>query len=119
MSNQCRSCGRDLNNNYTPYTSGYSNSVNPRANNNRQQVSYNTRSVTASATTSGTPFTTQSTTSSNTSSGNRNNNKNSSNNNNNTQVTAKVMFGSVGAIKELREKEKSKNGTARATGRKN
>lgn len=36
-----------------------------------------------------------------------------------TQLTAKVMFGTVGAIKELREKEKSRHAAARASERRN
>ncbi|XP_049303117.1 uncharacterized protein LOC105223649 [Bactrocera dorsalis] len=36
-----------------------------------------------------------------------------------TQLTAKVMFGTVGAIKDLREKEKSRHATTRASDRRN
>ncbi|XP_004531007.1 uncharacterized protein LOC101454933 [Ceratitis capitata] len=36
-----------------------------------------------------------------------------------TQLTAKVMFGTVGAIKDLREKEKSRHVTTRASDRRN
>lgn len=51
---------------------------------------------------------------------NKNNNSQQTNNNNLNmqQVSAKVMWGTVGAIKELREKEQAeKSGGARATGR--
>lgn len=36
-----------------------------------------------------------------------------------TQLTAKVMFGTVGAIKDLRDKEKSRHVTTRASDRRN
>lgn len=79
MSNQCRNCGRDVNNNYTPYTNAYGN----KTTNDRNSSSSKT---TASATTKPT-----------------------------NQITAKVMFGTVGAINELREKEQAeKNSSARA-----
>lgn len=50
---------------------------------------------------------------------NKNNNSQQTNNNNLNmqQVTAKVMWGTVGAIKELREKEQAEKSGARATGR--
>jgi len=72
MSNQCRNCGRDVNNNYTPYTNAYSSSSNKNEKNANK---------TSTAPT--------------------------------TQITAKVMFGTVGEIRSLREKE-AKNSAARA-----
>lgn len=79
MSNQCKNCDRDrdLNNNFVGYPSGYLTSAN---NNN---TSNNNRNLTSAMTT----------------------NSATSNGPQATQIKAKIMFGSVGAIKELREKE--------------
>lgn len=82
MSNQCRNCGRDVNNNYAPYANAYGSS-----NNAKMDKSSASKGSTASAGST-------------------------------TQLTAKVMFGTVGAIKELREKEQAeKNNAARASRR--
>lgn len=103
MSNQCRSCGRDVNNNYLPYNNAYSTTANNNNNNNnntstinnnlhasinkdghnnlKSNISYATRSMTSAM---------------------MNNSHSSS-----TKLKAKVMFGTVGAIKELHQKEKS------------
>lgn len=97
MSNQCKNCDRDrdLNNNYVGYPSGYLNNPNSNNNNNRN---------TASAMT------------------NNSANANSNNNGNNNgaqgaQIKAKIMFGSVGAIKELREKEHAEKARSTQAGR--
>ncbi|XP_055381028.1 probable cyclin-dependent serine/threonine-protein kinase DDB_G0292550 [Condylostylus longicornis] len=85
MANQCRSCGRDLNNNYTPYSNGYPNANS--TNNDRNSANlYNTRSTTATTTPTG-------------------------------NVSTKVMFSSVGAIKDLREKENNRNNIAKSNRR--
>lgn len=105
MSNQCKNCDRDrdLNNNYVGYSNGY---MAANTNNNNNRNSANLMSINNS---------------NNTISNNTNNN-NSSNNNNPTmmqgpKITAKVMFGSLGAIKELREKEHAEKTRSSQAGR--
>lgn len=80
MSNQCRNCGRDVNNNYTPYTNAYGN----KSNNNNDKNTSNSKTANVPAT---------------------------------NQITAKVMFGTVGAINELREKEQAEKNSAARAGR--
>ena len=90
MSNQCKNCDRDrdMNNNLIGYPSGYITS--PVNNNNN-----NNRNTTASAmTTNSATGTAQP-----------------------TQIKAKIMFGSVGAIKELREKEHAEKARSTQAGR--
>lgn len=79
MSNQCRNCGRDVNNNYTPYTNAYGN----KTTNDRNSSSSKTVASVAPA----------------------------------NQITAKVMFGTVGAINELREKEQAEKNSSTRAGR--
>lgn len=105
MSNQCKNCDRDrdLNNNYVGYSNGY---MAANTNNNNNRNSANLMSINNS---------------NNTNSNNTNNNT-SSNNNNPTmmqgpKITAKVMFGSLGAIKELREKEHAEKTRSSQAGR--
>lgn len=91
MSNQCKNCDRDrdLNNNFVGYPSGYlTNSTSN--NNNNSSTNNSNRNTTASAMT---------------------------NNSGSTQIKAKIMFGSVGAIKELREKEHAEKARSTQAGR--
>lgn len=39
MSNQCRNCGRDVNNNYTPYTNAYGNKTNAKNDSSSSKIS--------------------------------------------------------------------------------
>lgn len=98
MSNQCRNCGRDVNNNYVPYTTSYSTNKN----NTRNDASSSLTSS-SSMTTTSIPVTTA--TSANASSTVAN------------QITAKVMFGTIGALNELREKEQIERNSAARAGR--
>lgn len=87
MSNQCRNCGRDVNNNYAPYQNAYTTSGAPSGKQQQQQQQQQELRNGAQQ-----------------------------------QITAKVMFGTVGAIKELREKEQAEknsaaNGARGGTGR--
>ncbi|XP_037949078.1 uncharacterized protein LOC119685452 [Teleopsis dalmanni] len=95
MSHQC-SCGRDLNNNYVSYTNAYANanSTIDREANATLSGSKSNASSKYTMNTTRTPG-------------------------GQTQLTAKVMFGTVGAIKELREKEKSRHAATRAGERRN
>lgn len=107
MSHPCRNCGRDVNNNYMPYTNAYSLTGTNRTNGK------------AFMSTSSADSSTKST---NNASFNKGNNRSEISGTGNataaTQITAKVMFGSVGAIKDLREKEQAeKNSATRASGR--
>lgn len=81
MSNQCRNCGRDVNNNYTPYANAYGNKTNTQ--NDKSSSSTKTNSTTPTS----------------------------------NQITAKVMFGTVGAINELREKEQAEKNSSTRAGR--
>lgn len=94
MSNQCKNCDRDrdLNNNFVGYPSGYLTSPSNTSNNNNNSSTNNTsnRNTAASAMT---------------------------NNSGSTQIKAKIMFGSVGAIKELREKEHAEKARSTQAGR--
>ncbi|XP_070501275.1 AAC-rich mRNA clone AAC11 protein [Chironomus tepperi] len=100
MSNQCKNCDRDrdLNNNYVGYSNGY---MAANTNNNNNRNSSNLMSI----------------------NNNNNTNTNSNSNNNNAtmmqgpKITAKVMFGSLGAIKELREKEHAEKTRSSQAGR--
>ena len=105
MSNQCKNCDRDrdLNNNYVGYSNGY---MAANTNNNNNRNSSNLMSI----------------------NNNSNNNTTSNNTNNNSptnnatvmqgpKITAKVMFGSLGAIKELREKEHAEKTRSSQAGR--
>lgn len=76
MPNQCRNCGRDVNNNYAPYQNAYATSGAPSGKQQQQDA------------------------------------RNGSTTGQQQQVTAKVMFGTVGAIKELREKEQAEKNAA-------
>lgn len=90
MSNQCRNCGRDVNNNYTSYSNAYGNK------NNAKTEMSSSKSVNTHNAATSTSASTLTAVASN-------------------QITAKVMFGTVDAINELREKEHAeKNSTARA-----
>ncbi|XP_055848585.1 uncharacterized protein LOC129913766 [Episyrphus balteatus] len=117
MSNQCRSCGRDLNNNYIPYANAYataSNSSGDRESSiSSAATSYNTRSAASSIGPMGKLSQMANAASQSASA------MSSTSVVTQTQLTAKVMFGTVGAIKELREKEKSRQTTARASDRRN
>lgn len=105
MSNQCKNCDRDrdLNNNYVGYSNGYMTSN--TNNNNSNRNSSNVMSI------------------SNSNSNNNSNNNTSTINSNNAammqgpKITAKVMFGSLGAIKELREKEHAEKTRSSHAGR--
>jgi hypothetical protein len=90
MSNQCKNCDRDrdMNNNLIGYPSGY---ITAPANNNNN----NNRNTTASAMT----------------------NNSATSATQATQIKAKIMFGSVGAIKELREKEHAEKARSTQAGR--
>lgn len=112
MSNQCRNCGRDVNNNYAPYTNAYgsktggssssstgggggSGSGGNKSSCTKSDLSSSKASAVAAA---GANASTSASVASVT-----------------NQITAKVMFGTVGAINELREKEQvEKNNAARA-----
>lgn len=99
MSNHCKNCensSRDINNNYVGYPSGYLTTSTSNNNNNNNCNSVN-RNLT-SAMTNGSCI-------------------NSSVNSGATQIKAKIMFGSVGAIKELREKEHAEKARSTHTGR--
>jgi hypothetical protein len=89
MSNQCKNCDRDrdLNNNFVGYPSGYITNPANANNNNRNTTSAMT------------------------------NNSASNNVAQGTQIKAKIMFGSVGAIKELREKEHAEKARSTQAGR--
>ncbi|KAG5673528.1 hypothetical protein PVAND_003569 [Polypedilum vanderplanki] len=99
MSNQCKNCDRDrdLNNNFVGYTNYMATS-----NNNNRSTSNSLNSNTST---------------------NNNNNNSGNNNNSNTvmmqgqKITAKIMFGSLGAIKELREKEHAEKARSTQAGR--
>lgn len=117
MPNQCRNCGRDVNNNYAPYQNAYA-----------AQASSSSTSGGGASGSSGIGG-------GGNSNGNSNGHGHGNNGSNNNgmggggghngekkmnvggqqmtpQITAKVMFGTVGAIKELREKEQAeKNGS--------
>lgn len=95
MSNQCRNCGRDVNNNYTSYTNAYASS-----NHTKKGNGSTTSAIAASSpTTNNTHITSASSMAAS------------------TQITAKVMFGTVGALKELREKEQAEKNSATRAGR--
>lgn len=96
MSNQCRNCGRDVNNNYTPYTNAYGNKTNAKTDSSSSKA---TNSSSGAATAVGTTSTATTATSTA------------------NQITAKVMFGTIGAINELREKEKAEKNSAARAGR--
>lgn len=111
MSNQCRNCGRDVNNNYAPYTNAYgsktsgsnSSTTSSGGGGSSSNKSSCTKSDLSSSKASAVAAagTNASTSASVASVAN--------------QITAKVMFGTVGAINELREKEQvEKNNAARA-----
>lgn len=93
MANQCRNCGRDVNNNYTSYTNAYASS-----NHTKKGNGSTTSAIASSPTTATSAHITSSMAAS-------------------TQITAKVMFGTVGAIKELREKEQAEKNSATRAGR--
>lgn len=77
--NQCKNCDmRDTNNNYLSTNLNLIHNNNNNNNNNRSTMANN-----------------------------RNNNNNRENNTLNVTCTAKVMWGTVGAISELREKEQA------------
>lgn len=83
MSNQCKNCDmRDTNNNYLSTNLNLIHNNNNTNNNN----SHRSNGTTAN---------------------NRNNNNNRENNNINVTCQAKVMWGKVDAISELREKEQA------------
>lgn len=90
MSNQCRNCGRDVNNNYTPYSNGYGNRNSAKSDLSKTANAQNV-ATSASASTSTTIAS--------------------------NQITAKVMFGTVDAINELREKEHAEKNSAARAGR--
>lgn len=102
MSKNCH-CDRerDLNNNYVGYSNGC---LAANANNNNRNSSASTISAT-----------------NNINSGNNNNNNNSNNTiiqgPKLTQIQAKVMFGSIDAIKQLREKEHAEKARSTQAGR--
>lgn len=95
MSNQCRNCGRDVNNNYTPYTNAYEKKTNAKTDSSSSKVSHSSSQQSQAV-------------AANTSTGEAI----ASN-----QITAKVMFGTVGAINELREKEQAEKNSAARAGR--
>lgn len=98
MANQCKNCDRDrdLNNNYVGYANGY---LTTTANNNNRNTAANTVSTNTNTNIS------SSTTISNASMLQT------------QKITAKVMFGSLGAIKELREKEHVEKARSTQAGR--
>jgi len=103
MSNQCRNCGRDVNNNYAPYTNAYGNKTNAKTDSSSSKISNTLSMSSTSSQSSTTSIIANSNTSSSVGSIASN------------QITAKVMFGTVGALNELREKEQAeKNNAARA-----
>jgi hypothetical protein len=95
-SNQCKNCDRerDLNNNYVNYNSGAYFTTNQNTTNRNLGSNY----IRANNTT-----TTSNTTSSSNLQG--------------TKVQAKIMWGSVTALKELREKEQAEKNRSTQTGR--
>lgn len=93
MSNQCRNCGRDVNNNYTPYTNAYGNKTNAKTDPSSTSQSSSTSIIANNST----PSSVGSIAS--------------------NQITAKVMFGTVGALNELREKEQAEKNSAARAGR--
>lgn len=80
MSNQCKNCDRDQNNNYVGSHGAYFTANQNVQNNNRNIPTSYSNSTGGSAISSS---------------------------NNNIKITAKVMYGSVKDIKDLREKEKA------------
>ncbi|CAO1421476.1 unnamed protein product [Diamesa hyperborea] len=100
-SNQCKNCDRDrdLNNNYVNYNNGAYFTTNQNTN-NRNAPTNNTNNAM-----------------------NNNNNNNSTSNTavatkqQQPKITAKVMFGSCSAIKELREKEQAEKNRSTQAGR--
>lgn len=100
MSNQCKNCDRDrdLNNNYVGYSNGYMTNANNNTNNR------NTTSIISNNNTNNTTS-------------NNNSNSNSNAVMQGPKITAKVMFGSLGAIKELREKEHAEKTRSTQAGR--
>jgi hypothetical protein len=93
-SNQCKNCDRerDLNNNYVNYNNGTYFTTNQNTNNRNMGSNY----IKTSATT---------------------NPVNSNSNLQATKVQAKIMWGSVTALKELREKEQAEKNRSTQTGR--
>lgn len=100
MSNQCRNCGRDVNNNYAPYTNAYASGNNKNGKNSGSMTTATSASATTAIIPAGTATHHQQ-------------------QQQHTTITAKVMFGTAGAIKDLREKEKAEKNNAanRSAGR--
>jgi hypothetical protein len=88
MSNQCKNCDRERDLNNN-YVGYPSNYVMPNQNNNNNNN--NNRNTTSANNTSSAPQ--------------------------GPKITAKVMFGSIGAIKEMREKEHAEKARSTQTGR--
>lgn len=98
--NQCKNCDRDrdLNNNYVNYNNGAYFTTNQNTNNHNASTNFTNSAM------------------------NSNNNNNTSNTavatkQQATKITAKVMFGSCSAIKELREKEQAEKNRSTQGGR--
>lgn len=100
-SNQCKNCDRDrdLNNNYVNYNNGAYFTTNQNTNNRNAPTNFTNNAM------------------------NNNNNNNSTSNTavatkqQQPKITAKVMFGSCSAIKELREKEQAEKNRSTQAGR--
>lgn len=85
MSNQCNCGGRDVNNNYTPYSYGNKNNAKSELSSAKSVSTHNAATSTSAVASN--------------------------------QITAKVMFGTVDAINELREKEHAEKSSAARAGR--
>lgn len=107
MSNQCRNCGRDVNNNYAPYTNAYASGNNSNGKNSGSMTTTTTTTMTTA--TSGSAAATTATMPAGSVAMMKQHHT----------ITAKVMFGTAGAIKDLREKEKAEknNAASRSAGR--
>lgn len=108
MSNQCRNCGRDVNNNYTPYTNAYGKKTNTKSDSSSAKVAHSLSSS-STASMAAAQQQSQSSVSGTAAAGDASIASN--------QITAKVMFGTVGAINELREKEQAEKNSAARAGR--
>lgn len=109
MSNQCRNCGRDVNNNYAPYTNAYASGNNSNGKNSGSMTTTTTTTMTTATSGSAAASATTATMPAGSVAMMKQHHT----------ITAKVMFGTAGAIKDLREKEKAEknNAASRSAGR--
>lgn len=96
-SNQCKNCDRDrdLNNNYVNYNNGAYFTTNQNTNNRNAPTNFTSNAMNNNSTSNTAVATKQQ----------------------QTKITAKVMFGSCSAIKELREKEQAEKNRSTQAGR--